>query len=566
MSKITDGSYPFATNLDEDDIALVVQDGTVRRATPATLRTWVGQNVLNVKNYGAVGDGVADDSSAFAAALDVAKSSSVSFPGVFGDSIHRGQIKIVVPAGVYRIVQPEAMLSPTSTRIAGLVFEGAGLSVSNIFFDPAAPGAEVFLCSNTDGGGGWMNMTFKDLTFQADDNNASFMYSESDGGPQYVKFQNVEWNGRWKRGVVLEGTNNNSEMTWNECSIAGFWQVFFDIAPDDQVGGDLFVCYDFYAPRVWIDSGTFIKATRGGSINVYGASIMLMGDGTADVIFADLAGVANYVGPTRFQLNGARVEQLHDRAKIIRCTWPHGNVLITNCDFSPHLFTTTLASHISAEFNPSDNMGAIVSWRDCFLHGRHRYMYSSETFQHSQLVTYDGCTFQDEVPNCFLIDQPDGSTGGNLGGRPQIDIRNSRMFPGRNPIDQRFGWQGQVGGAPQVRYCQLINPYGTLPMAGGFESTPVELPLNAIITGLHGWKPASGSSGHVAFTYTFENGDGLTLGVIQGDGTTPWSAGFESHVRNIWFPCTTTNTRTISVVTASIDQVQPGVLMIEYLA
>jgi hypothetical protein len=39
---ITDNSYPLATELDADDVALVVQDGEVRRAPGAVLQTWIG--------------------------------------------------------------------------------------------------------------------------------------------------------------------------------------------------------------------------------------------------------------------------------------------------------------------------------------------------------------------------------------------------------------------------------------------------------------------------------------------------------------------------------------------
>jgi hypothetical protein len=42
LARVTDSSYPLADSLDSDDVALVVQDGAVRRANQATLQSWVG--------------------------------------------------------------------------------------------------------------------------------------------------------------------------------------------------------------------------------------------------------------------------------------------------------------------------------------------------------------------------------------------------------------------------------------------------------------------------------------------------------------------------------------------
>jgi hypothetical protein len=113
MARVTDGSYPSATELDDDDIALVVQDGNVRRAARNVMMPWVGGIVIgptppattdvlwadttatgdgaspasfNVKDYGAVGDGVADDTAAIRAAAAAASAGGTLY----------------LPAGTYR--------------------------------------------------------------------------------------------------------------------------------------------------------------------------------------------------------------------------------------------------------------------------------------------------------------------------------------------------------------------------------------------------------------------------------------------------------------------------------
>jgi hypothetical protein len=105
--------------------------GAAARSVRAKLR-----DVVSVKDFGAVGDGVADDTAAFQAALAVADS-------------------IFVPAGTYRV---SATLAKTTTK--GFHIRGAGMGLTFIqqWID-----ADLFSISNT---GGSTQFAFEDMTLQ----------------------------------------------------------------------------------------------------------------------------------------------------------------------------------------------------------------------------------------------------------------------------------------------------------------------------------------------------------------------------------------------------------------
>ena len=92
-------------------------------------------HVLNVRDYGAVGDGVTDDSAAFLAAFTAAASNTLNTFTIN----NRGTRTIYIPPGTYIIKQPQSFIAPgLGTAVDGIKFQGAGCEVTELVYNPSA--------------------------------------------------------------------------------------------------------------------------------------------------------------------------------------------------------------------------------------------------------------------------------------------------------------------------------------------------------------------------------------------------------------------------------------------
>jgi hypothetical protein len=169
-----------------------------------------------------------DPNAALAAMANVLTSTNAALTRVDPSGTDRIPLySLYVPAGRYVVTTPGAFLSGTSSdgrRIRGVIIQGAGRgAVTDIVFDPAAAGGYLF--DNQDR---MSRMTFKDITFTGNSTNANFMNGVSNGGPQSHIFDRVQWRGTWTKGFYLSGTDTDSELTWNDCTVYGFWTFFLE--------------------------------------------------------------------------------------------------------------------------------------------------------------------------------------------------------------------------------------------------------------------------------------------------------------------------------------------------
>jgi hypothetical protein len=97
-----------ATTVNAADELIIQQGGITKRATGAELAKGLNaiNGTVNVKDFGAVGDGVADDTAAIQAAIDSATASS-------------GACSVFLPAGNYRITASVILKSDLSIHGAG---------------------------------------------------------------------------------------------------------------------------------------------------------------------------------------------------------------------------------------------------------------------------------------------------------------------------------------------------------------------------------------------------------------------------------------------------------------
>lgn len=102
-------------------------DGTYFRLSNAT------QVKKNLRDFGAVGDGVTDNTAAFNAALAAAIAES------------SGHIHIVIPAGTFYFVSPLTYSFPASPVIASITISGAGQDVTQLLFAASVNGMNITL-------------------------------------------------------------------------------------------------------------------------------------------------------------------------------------------------------------------------------------------------------------------------------------------------------------------------------------------------------------------------------------------------------------------------------------
>lgn len=192
----------------------------------------------DVKAYGAVGDGVADDTAAIQSVIDLAGTSSAGVPG----------IRIYFPPGTYKTT------ATLNIHMKSLIAEGAGLGNPTNY--ATQPGKATTLMWAGAAAGTMFNIqdaknvAFRDIFFQGNTTNvpAQLIYYESAGGQagtnEQLWLDRCHFGGNtWTtpststgtaatRAVRLGGSNaNNDQFHFSNCE---FWHVATGIAIDNS--------------------------------------------------------------------------------------------------------------------------------------------------------------------------------------------------------------------------------------------------------------------------------------------------------------------------------------------
>jgi hypothetical protein len=468
------------------------------------------------------------------------------------------------------VTTPGALLSDLGIgRSVGLVIRGAGRNVTNIVFSPIS--ADQYLVDNNDD---WLHVTFEGINFHSTVATASFMKSTSSGGAQNYSFVNCTWGGTWKYGVHLLGTNTNSEMSWYHCGISGSWTAFL-YSPDPSSGGsDQFLNYNFFATNNEVSAGNFIDMASGGNINVFGGSMIHIGNGTetgsSNQVFFRLRTSNHSRGVQRLHVEGIRVEHRHQNSQLIVSDWLRGNISFVSCDTESHAsFRTTPASCITADFT-NFNVQPIISFKDCSLMGVHRYQYDLNSHQRRYLITYRDCDISNWTTASQFISYVNSSGSTNPAGQPMIKFERCRGSASDNTelFDCNLGYHQHKIGEGERRIVSLRTPQNASPSTASTPSTIiVKLPLNAVITKVRGNKPAGGAATSTNFAYTITDADAGVVATIAGDGTTAWNAGFNYASADLFRRLTTDNQRTLTLTPTNIAETSTLVhFWIEYVA
>lgn len=516
---------------------------------------------INVKDFGAKGDGVTDDSAAFKSALAYIINSVVTNPGAaaVGDSNKRGRIKLIIPEGCFVINSPEALMpSSYTTRTLGLTIEGYGSAVSQILYKNTV--ASKYLLYNNDA---WLYLNIKGIEFISDNINNNFMYSLSNGGAQGYIFDNCLWSGSWNHVIRLEGSNTNSEMSWNNCRWTGTINKGVYVPPSNS--SDQFLNYNFYACNFEVSSGDFLHFEKGGSINVWGGSFIHIGTGTGT--FFKLLGNTHAYGTQRFICIGGRFEHRSSNSKLVECEWNDGAVSFINCDTSTQAFA--VSSYNNSKFTSTNSKMPVIKFDNCSLMGKHEYSYAVSSWAHPHNVIYENCEFSQANTAAEFITYTN-VPGFNWGGTPTIQFRNCRSQNNTNItayFDCTLGIEDASRGTLQTRIASIRTPSGEFPISGAAED--FWLPMNSVITRIRLYrKPGMGASTATAWKYDIKTSETTPtiLATVGGNGVSQLKDGFSDQFET-FFVCNADDKRHLilqsnSSVDHSTDQVM---CLIEYI-
>jgi hypothetical protein len=368
----------------------------------------VDELTVSVLSHGAVGDGRADDTAALRSAVKE----------VLAGRRDDGQVTrtLVLPAGIYRVTEPDALLSSphsdSADQVRGLTIRGVGKRSTEIFFDVKAGASDDPFANNLMTAANRLRgLRISGLSFRSENPHLNWLYCWSRdtadsakptygaGANQDFVLEDVEWRGSWNRVIGLDGTkesNLNSEWTFYNChasNSASFTDAFLHSGMSPQFEQqDQFLNFWFYACKFEYAAGTLLRLAKGGFVTVNGGSFIAgIQDQRPAAFFVmpqgdHLASVQNLV------VTGTRFELRHDRVQLMDCGWsgPSAHLTFQNVSDGSSSFRDWAGNTRTVTLRPKDGQLPTVKFLNSELMGYHQVQGASAG---SGKVVYDGCNF-----------------------------------------------------------------------------------------------------------------------------------------------------------------------------
>jgi hypothetical protein len=379
-------------------------------AEPALANTDPSVYSIDVKDYGATGDGTTDDSDAIRAAVAAAISGRVS--GV-------ARKEVFFPPGNYKVTKKDTLMwSPTTgtaDQIFGLRFRGAGPRVTNIDFATTFAANADPRENNLITAAVRLRYTyFEDMSFRStnkynrfayywsrDGDDTNYYYPEYGVGQnQYFVYQNVEWRGQWDRVIGVDGdqqANNNSEHHFIMCStdtVSTYEDAFLHCGITDPATNsqqNQFLNYFVLSCNFALAGGNFFRFDRGGSVNVFGGSWSMVGTAAARYFYMPMSN--GEATATRLNVNGVRFEPKNSASqKIIDCNWNNGTVTFTSCSDIAAVQVASAAGNNYHRYAATSGRLPIVRYQDCVLAGYHLVDAAGTALTNGKMI-YEGSRF-----------------------------------------------------------------------------------------------------------------------------------------------------------------------------
>ncbi|MFD3596224.1 glycosyl hydrolase family 28-related protein [Nocardia sp. NPDC058640] len=397
-------------------------------------------DIVNVKNYGAVGDGIHDDTAAVKSAMAAVLASATN-------TITTNRVltkSLYFPPGTYVLTEPDALLGTPalaagaqwgSNLVHGLEIFGAGERSSLIVFSSDATASTDPRANNLITAANRLRSAkIHDLGFHSTNPNQSLAYlwcsAANDGTyPAYgsgaqnrIEWRNLRITGNWLRGWGFDGDTNanlNSEQLFDWVYVEGVnWgdagvRSGFAPYPAQQAQ---FLNYAFRDCEFEWNSGTMLDFAMGGSINIHGGSWILCDTTqttTSTMIKLGKNNIAD--GSWRFLAQGVRFEVRSQHHRVIDCGWVTGNVTFESCSDTALAYQVVSNKNTANSFPAFGNAsprthsydwttwgtGPIVRYLDCQLMGYHQVTTNAAMGPVGKII-YDGCSLATEPQATFL--------------------------------------------------------------------------------------------------------------------------------------------------------------------
>ena len=394
----------------------LIYDGSVAKWKNTNPSSANNPGLINVKDYGAIGDGSIDDTNAIIAARNA----------VWATASSNGNIcakKLYFPGGRYKVSQPGALLNSPNvsggaqTIIYGYQIVGDGKRSSQVIYtNTAAAAGGTHPASNAlfVAGNRVNQLRITGMSFSSSNavNTCFFFWSRTNADTNYaypeygwghnqdIIFTDVEIAGAWRWGVLLDGdqcANLNSEFFLYNCAVtptstfagAVFQSGYTNYTSNDQQ--DQFLNYSFVDCKFEYKYGDCLVFNRGGAISVRGGSFILgVSDDTNKVggtFFKNNAVPFHNLSATQVIFSGVRYELRNENCSMIDSAWSGSNAHITldSCSDTGLSWASFGPSVASVTLRANGGSHANVYARNCAL-GGHWEILGNQTSATTRIV------------------------------------------------------------------------------------------------------------------------------------------------------------------------------------
>lgn len=520
---------------------------------------------LNVKDFGAVGDGVTADDAAFLTCLTAAKNALRTIPQSL-QSDKAGSIVIEIPAGDYILTTSGALLGAESMtqKGVGIVIKGVGKGISNIIYTPASG---MSLCTNDY----WQSVFFRDLGFYTAIAGCTFFNVSTTHSAQRFQFDSCEFVG-FQYVAHLTGNNNNSEWMFINCHSKNIPATGAFLYIPSAGASDQFLNFWFYGCTHWQTDAPFIDAALGGSFHIFGLDASAWGNtlttaagtSTAPGKLFYLRGTSHAQGVCMFEAQGVRMEIKNALGGLLYSEWPQGIVSLRNIDVSSQTPTYNYGEMIFINYVNVD--GAIYTFDESILAGYIRVGWAISDWSRSHRITVRNTTWlQKQRPDLAVV-YDTTAAGGNVINRPFVEFincrpaatwTNARINAATWDATVSIGYGGELVYPTRKRELRVSDVYGGPTTAILYPA----LPIYAFITDFEVMIPAGTTGDATTGTWTLQTNDGtpVVLATVSSPGAL--SAGCRVSA-SLSPPYRLTGQMNLQVVTSGVTSNNPATMIL----